>query len=88
MKVVYDKKFLKDLSQITAPEKKRIESFCFHEILKFNSIQSVGSIEKIQGYKNYYKIRFGNYRVGIYYKNDTLSFERVLDRKEIYRYFP
>jgi mRNA interferase RelE/StbE len=88
LKIVYNKKFLKDLSQITAPEKKRIEFFCLDEILNFKSIQSVGNIEKIQGHKNYYKIRFGNFRVGIYFQNDTISFERVLDRKEIYRYFP
>jgi mRNA interferase RelE/StbE len=88
LKIVYHKKFLKDLSQITTPEKKRIELFCFQEALNFKSIQSVGNIEKIQGHKNYYKIRFGNYRVGIYFQNDVLSFERVLDRKEIYRYFP
>lgn len=44
--------------------------------------------EKLKGYQTYYRIRFGNYRVGVGYEEDVLTFQRVLHRKEIYRYFP
>ena len=45
-------------------------------------------IEKLEGYRNYYKIRFGNYRAGVHIEGDILTFERILNRKEIYRFFP
>ncbi len=34
------------------------------------------------------RIRIGDYRLGIIFDGETLIFERVLHRKEIYRYFP
>jgi mRNA interferase RelE/StbE len=40
------------------------------------------------GYKNYFKIRFGNYRVGIKKENDSIIIETVKHRREIYNYFP
>ena len=40
------------------------------------------------GYKNYFKIRFGDYRVAIKKENHTIIVETVKHRKEIYKYFP
>jgi mRNA-degrading endonuclease RelE of RelBE toxin-antitoxin system len=38
--------------------------------------------------KNAYRIRIGDYRVGFYLIKDEIIFSRVLNRKEMYRYFP
>jgi mRNA interferase RelE/StbE len=40
------------------------------------------------GFKNAWRVRLGNYRVGFFSENDIAEFVRVLNRKEIYRYFP
>jgi mRNA-degrading endonuclease RelE of RelBE toxin-antitoxin system len=42
----------------------------------------------MKGYLGFFKVRFGNYRVGLSLEGDGIVFERVLHRKEIYRYFP
>jgi mRNA-degrading endonuclease RelE of RelBE toxin-antitoxin system len=39
-------------------------------------------------FDNAYRIRIGDYRLGIIFDGETLIFERVLHRKGIYRYFP
>ncbi len=88
MEVRYNKKFLKELSNIPSKERLKIENFVFKEILGFQEIASIGTLEKLKGYSNYYRIRFGSYRVGISFSNDVLTFERVLHRRDIYRYFP
>jgi mRNA interferase RelE/StbE len=88
VKVLVNKKFLKDLARIPASDRKKIEAFVFDESEKIESIESVGIFKKLRGYSVYYRIRFGDYRVGIKYENDILVFERVLHRKEIYRFFP
>ncbi|MBX2899649.1 MAG: type II toxin-antitoxin system RelE/ParE family toxin [Cyclobacteriaceae bacterium] len=87
MIVLYNKKFLKDLAAIPEIDRLKIEQFVFNEARTIKSFHGLRS-EKLQGYKNYYKVRFGNYRVGLKYENNILSFERVLHRKEIYKYFP
>jgi mRNA interferase RelE/StbE len=49
-----------------------------------------GKVEKLRGYQSFYKLRFGDYRLGIHL--DTAShlveFQRVLHRREIYRKLP
>ncbi|WP_339814423.1 type II toxin-antitoxin system RelE/ParE family toxin [uncultured Imperialibacter sp.] len=88
MNVRFAKNFLKDLASVPSKERAKIEAFVFEEILTLDEISSINSIKKLKGYPSYYRIRFGNYRVGISYTNEILTFERVLHRKEIYRYFP
>lgn len=84
----YSKKFLKQLSKIPFDTRKKIEDFVFVEILSITHFENSGKIEKMKGYKNYYKIRFGAYRVGIHAIGNNLIFKIVLHRKDIYNYFP
>ena len=88
MKVIIHKNFLKDLSKIPSDLRKRIEKFVFDQASKFKSINEIGKVEKMQGYDEFYKMRFGDYRAGIRYENNEITFERILHRKDIYRYFP
>ena len=88
MVVYYNKKFLKDLALIPKKDRDKIESFVFEEITTYNTSSECHKLEKLSGYQHYYKIRFGNHRVGIKLDNEELTFERVLHRKEIYKLFP
>ena len=88
MKVLYRKKFLKELAKIPYNVRKNIEKFVFEELPEADSIYAVGKIERMKGYNSFYKVRYGFYRIGIKIDNDTVILERVLHRKEIYRYFP
>ena len=89
MQVVFTKTFLKDLAKVfPAKRRSQIEKFVFEELQKFNSLEEVGTAEKMTGYREFYKIRFGDYRVGIYKSEKLIELRRVLNRKEIYKYFP
>jgi mRNA interferase RelE/StbE len=88
VKVLFKKIFLKDLAAIPARARPQIERFAFEEMPGIESIQAAGKIEKLKGYPDCYKIRFGDYRVGLRAEGETVIFERVLHRKEIYRKFP
>lgn len=88
MKTLYSKKFLKDLASIPAKERLSIEKFVFETLLTCNSLGESGRVEKLKGKENYYKARFGDYRVGLRFENSAVILERVLHRKDIYRYFP
>lgn len=88
MIVKYRKRFLKELSKLPSKIRTQIEQFVFEDLPKLCRISELGSIEKMQGYDGFYKARFGQYRVGMYLKDNILILERVLHRKDIYRYFP
>ncbi|MBP1468695.1 type II toxin-antitoxin system RelE/ParE family toxin [Candidatus Chloroploca sp. M-50] len=36
----------------------------------------------------YYRIRIGDYRLGLFVEDDTITVVRFLHRRDIYRYFP
>jgi len=89
LQVFFTKTFLKDLAKVS-PAKRRvqIEQFVFEELQKFSSVEEIGVAEKITGHKDFYKIRFGDYRIGIFKSTHFIELRRVLNRKEIYKYFP
>ncbi|HEX5718950.1 MAG TPA: type II toxin-antitoxin system RelE/ParE family toxin [Thermoanaerobaculia bacterium] len=88
MKVAYQKRFLKDLASVPSNLRPAIERFVFEELPHADSLQSTGKVEKLKGHMIYFKVRFGDFRVGLSFTDDTVTLERVLNRKEIYRKFP
>ncbi len=40
------------------------------------------------GYKNAYRIKLNRFRIGFFFEKQTVELVRVLDRKDIYKYFP
>ena len=87
--VNFTKRFLKELASLPSNVHTRIEVIVFQE-LKSDNPFSLGYIEKMKGYSDKYKIRVGDYRIGI--SVDSLDkriiCQRVAHRREIYRIFP
>jgi mRNA interferase RelE/StbE len=88
MKVLYGKKFLKQLAKLPESVRLKIETFVFNELTEITSLASIGKIEKMSGYSDYYKMRFGDYRLGLKLENETLMIQVIMHRKEIYKFFP
>ncbi len=89
MKTEYLPSFIKDLKKLKKiPIYPEIKSLVFQKIRNESSITEIRNLKKIKGHKDAYRIRVGDYRIGIFIKEDTITFSRVLHRKEVYRYFP
>ena len=59
------------------------------QIKQADALTDVESVRKIQGYDKYYRIRVGDFRLGIKITNDGLEMLRFLHCKDIiYRRFP
>lgn len=52
------------------------------------SMDKVHNQTSLKGWQGYHRIRIGDYRLGVSVEGDTVSFVRVLHRREAYRYFP
>jgi mRNA interferase RelE/StbE len=88
MIVKIDKSFEKDTREIT-DKRIRTKIADIIELCKQSeSLNQIRNIKKLVTFDNYYRIKIGRYRLGIYYKNNTIYFIRCLSRKDIYRYFP
>ena len=74
--------------KLPSPYRKRIEKLVFEDIPELPSIFEVLDIKKIKGYKDYYRIRVGNYRIGYKIEKPGIIFCRIKSRSEIYQVFP
>ncbi len=89
MKLFYTKKFSKDLECIENNTKLKERLLELIEQMKqAGSLYEIDTVRKIQGYENYYRIRIGDYRVGIKATENGIEILRLLHRKDIYRRFP
>lgn len=88
MNIKVNRTFLKELTKLPAKERSKVEKLLFEEVENFTTLSQIPNFQKLKGYRNYYKIRFGDYRAGLKYENNTLSFERILHRKDIYKVYP
>lgn len=81
--------FSKDLAALLVEIQTRVEPIIFQELESENPFD-LGYLEKMTGYADKYKIRLGDYRIGITIDKPTktLICQRIAHRKEIYRIFP
>ena len=89
MKPEYLPTFIKDLKALkSTPVYTRIKNLAFQDILACQNLSDISNIKKLKREDNAYRIRVGDYRIGFFMKGDTITFSRVLHRREFYRYFP
>ena len=85
----YTRTFLKEMARLPENARSRIEHIAFGQQIKESPFLQ-GKTQKLSGYQTYYKIRVGNYRIGLQIETEThtVEFQRVLHRRDIYRKFP
>lgn len=89
MKVLYAKTFSKDIDKIS-----RLSSVkgslreTLSQLKNASSLADIPGIRKLQGYDKYYRIRIGEYRLGIKAEESLIEIVRFLHRKDVYRKFP
>ncbi|HKL81469.1 MAG TPA: type II toxin-antitoxin system RelE/ParE family toxin [Desulfobacter sp.] len=89
MNLLYAKKFSKDLEGVENNAKLKQHLLKLLEQMKqTDSLTGLNGVRKIQGYENYYRIRIGDYRLGIKATENGIELLRLLHRKDIYRRFP
>ncbi|MGB5961223.1 MAG: type II toxin-antitoxin system RelE/ParE family toxin [Coleofasciculaceae cyanobacterium] len=88
MEVEFRKSFEKDLSKLRDKDLLTRIKAVILEIEDAEIFEDMSNVKKLKAEGDYYRIRVGDYRIGILINNDVVVFVRVLHRKEVYRYFP
>jgi len=88
-RVRLQKRFLKEMALLPPHIRKKVEEIALRVMPKSDPFQ-LGYVEKMTGYADKYKIRVGQFRIGLTIDstNRVVLFERVADRKDIYKIFP
>jgi mRNA interferase RelE/StbE len=88
MKVLFEASFARDLKRIRDKQLKQRIQEAIDEVKEAAEPGEVRSLRKLQGHQTFYRIRLGDYRIGLEIVDAEVVFVRALHRKDIYRYFP
>jgi len=88
MTIHVERTFLKDIDKIKDKALLLNLQNTFSKLNEISSQSEIANLKKLSGKNNYYRIRIGNFRIGISIIDNEISLIRFLHRKDIYKYFP
>ena len=88
MNVRIDKSFEKDIKRIKDKVLLAKIADTIEQVQASTNQEEIKNIKKLKGFQRYYRIRIGDYRIGLAIEEATVDFIRFLPRKDVYKYFP
>ena len=83
MKVEFRKSFLKDLRSVSDKNLLSKVQSAIENAEQSETLQTISKLKKLKGSKDYFRIRLGDYRIGLKFENDSVIFVSLLHRREI-----
>ncbi|WP_133510737.1 type II toxin-antitoxin system RelE family toxin [Candidatus Thiosymbion oneisti] len=87
MKVIFRKSFARDLKKIKDPNILAQVKQAVEEVEDAASLREVNRVKKLSGTDSLYRIRVGEYRIGLAVGASEVEFVRCLHRRKMYRHF-
>jgi len=88
MKIEFKKSFLKELQKLRNKGLKNSIAECIVQVESANSSSQIRNLKKLAGFDDCYRIRIGDYRIGVKIEADIVYFVVFEHRKDIYKKFP
>jgi len=88
MIVTFDKSFSESLDKIGNTIALKNITKAIEKCENAKKLPEIPNLKKLKGYKNYDRIKIGEYRIGIEIENDIINFVLISHRKNIYNLFP
>jgi len=88
MQVIFLAKFSKDLDKVKSKKLKTSILEIIERLESTNDLENLSNLKKLKGHNSAYRIRIGDYRMGLFIEKDNVLLARFVHRKDIYRLFP
>lgn len=88
MKAIFLKSFYKDIDKLHAQAIKEEVAEVIVKVKSASKLSDIKGLKKLKGYKIAYRIKIGDYRIGLLIEKNEIEFARILHRKDIYKVFP
>lgn len=83
-----EKAFVKDFQKLKNKELATAIAEAIKQVSNASNSSEITNLKKLSGYKSAFRIRIGDYRIGITIEKNTVTFVAFAHRKEIYKRFP
>ena len=88
MQVTFRTSFLRDLKKIKDQRLLACIAQAIESVEQATDLQDLSDLKKLSGFQDFFRIRIGDFRLGMALADGTIEFVRCLPRKEMYRFFP
>ena len=88
MNLEFKASFARDLKKIRDEKLKAKIRAVIQLVEQAHSLQEIANTRKLRGSDRHYRVRIGDYRIGLSVEGSTVTFVRFLHRRDVYRYFP
>jgi mRNA interferase RelE/StbE len=88
MKLIYRKSFLKDIKKIESQKTKDLIKSVLTNCESARTISEINNCSPLISKGKYFKLKFSNYRFGIYIDKGTIEFLKFGTRENFYKDFP
>ena len=88
MELEYRTSFIRDLRRVRSADMRGKVERAIADLEAASTIAEIPGAARIKGEGHYYRIRLGDYRLGIALESDVATLVRFLHRRDIYRFFP
>ena len=88
MKIDFRKSFSRDIKKIKTKNVLNQIKEAIAAVENTSNLVDLKNIKQLTSDGKYFRMRIGDYRLGIKLEKDIVVFVRFLHRKDIYRYFP
>jgi mRNA interferase RelE/StbE len=88
MKIEFLSKFNKDLEKLDVDHARNAVLKTIHIVETAKNLSEIPHIKKLKGHKYTYRIKIGDYRIGLFIEGSVAEFARIHHRKDIYTFFP
>ena len=88
MEIRFNPRFDRDTRRIRSRNLSRRLEQTIAELKAASNIRAVSGVQPIAGSENHYRIRIGDYRLGLELEGNTAVLLRFGHRREFYRGFP
>ena len=88
MTAIYLQSFLRDVKKLRDRKVQRAVATAIDDVEAADSVAEIRGLKRLSGQTDYYRIRIGDWRIGLKIIDNTVTFVRCLHRREVYRYFP
>ena len=88
MRTRFRKSFERDLRKVRDRQLLTRVAAAIREIEGAESLSDLRSVQPLAGSAGFYRVRIGEYRLGMFVEGQAVEIVRFLHRREVYRYFP
>ncbi len=81
MNIIVTNKFEKDVEKELNEQQKKQLAEILITVTESKTLSEISNCKKMKGFKNAYRIRLGDFRIGFLWEDETVKLSRVLNRK-------